>query len=285
MKHLRFRQHRRAAFTLIELLVVIAIIAVLVGLLLPAVQKVREAANRAQCSNNLKQINLATLNCNTTYGELPPALGSYPHTTSNGTQTPFVWILPNMEQQALAAVVPGLQVSATALAGVTPVKNYVCPSDTTTKSAGATVGLGAPGSYAANGLVFGTLSPTGAWSGTGGTKIPTDIPDGTSNTIFYIEKVAYCGTTGGTLWPENGAAFGLTFVPLIAAGAVPAAVPQLVVNPASCTSSALATTGHTGVCLAGLGDGSVHSITQSISLSTFQNAMTPSGAAPLGSDW
>jgi prepilin-type N-terminal cleavage/methylation domain-containing protein len=163
---LLFRRGR--GFTLIELLVVIAIIAILIGLLLPAVQKVREAAARSQCSNNLKQMSLALINCADTHqGKLPGAAGRYPNdfpSANNAYGPVFYVILPFMEQQAIYNSAYQPNGGPTGQNGSFPdyepywnyfggnnfqIKTFMCPSDPTAQTVATQWSSGAL-SYGAN---------------------------------------------------------------------------------------------------------------------------------------
>jgi prepilin-type N-terminal cleavage/methylation domain-containing protein/prepilin-type processing-associated H-X9-DG protein len=142
------RKRSRPGFTLIELLVVIAIIAILIGLLLPAVQKVREAAARMQCSNNLKQLGLALHNFHDVNGGLPPwgfdfAVPPTPNPYGPQVQGHSAWsqILPYIEQDNVVkvgnfmhSVIDPLNLPppiGTSQAGLTKIKTFMCPSSLT----------------------------------------------------------------------------------------------------------------------------------------------------------
>jgi prepilin-type N-terminal cleavage/methylation domain-containing protein len=216
----------RRGFTLIELLVVIAIIAILIGLLLPAVQKIREAAARMQSTNNLKQLGLGLHNFQSANECLPPMFGTVPQGgASMGGGSIFYHLLPYVEQDNLYRLGPDGSRSQ-------PVKVLRAPLDRSYPSSG-TFQLPAaenPPWADPNNPTWGLSSYSANWQVFGDTPVPlAKVADGLSNTFVFGEKYAVAkrpSRPGATLWGYGVDPRSIpdAFVPPLAPGQYPSDV-------------------------------------------------------------
>ncbi len=307
---------RRAGFTLIELLVVIAIIATLIGLLLPAVQKVREASNRTKCLNNIRQVGLAVLQVFEKHKRLPPGFGDF---DGRQDQTLHYYLLPYLEEVVLyeepvarpgpppvprRAVNPNTGASTPYFVGAHKVNPYLCPSDYSDGGAIGRITIRPPGgnqTWGATNYVF-NARVFSVGTGAGSTRFPEGIRDGTSKTMFFTERLAVCGSNdrGGAAW---------AYIPYTVPGATMYAAPTTATtvnwgpafghsgtgNPglavfqdqpstANC-DPIITSTAHQGVINLCMADGAARSVSSSISAGTWRAAITANGNDYLGNDW
>jgi type II secretory pathway pseudopilin PulG len=281
----KFIMSRRNGMALMELLIVIGIIAVLIGLLIPAVMKIREAALRAESMNNQKQIALAIQNYVSVNENCLPSLDGNGQTFKPGPSV-FAALLPFVEQEN---AVKQMQDNPKVFI---PVKVYHSPADPTLYFA---LGLSSDwhrevGSYAANACALDN-NP----------RFPASFSDGTSNTILFAEHYAFnCGGTNfGLFWSMPP---GLTGIRRASFADVSDIIPETSGNPPTTSPSTpgytfqvaprpqdcgprIPQTPHRSGMVTSMADGSVRIIAPGVSPNIFWGAVTPAGGEVLGNLW
>jgi len=299
---------RHPGFTLIELLVVIATIGVLIGLLLPAVQRTREAANRIKCKNNLRQIGLALHAYNDRMGSLPPGYQTLVASDNSDLGPGWGWaalLLDDIEQDNLKRRIRfDLQISdpANADVRVSVLSIYVCPSEpqrdpfTVIDANGNPICDVARCSYTAMNGVLGVTSD--AWDNNGvfirnkAFRL-TDITDGLSNTLLVGER---CSSMANTTWTgavTNGVVPAIRYPDPVDQLANAEGAPALILSHGSrdhipnnkLVFDADATSSfHIGGVNFLFGDGSVHSISNRIAGLVYEGLLTRAGGEPVSGD-
>jgi prepilin-type N-terminal cleavage/methylation domain-containing protein len=282
---LRTNSGRGKGFTLIELLVVIAIIAVLISLLVPAVQMVRSAAARTQCSNNIKQIGLAVHSYHGTYKKLPPSWGQMGAIAGSL----HFFLLPYVEQNNVYMQAGNNSANQKG----TDIPVFLCPADPSMRKYHPDW---AATNYADNVMVFSSQNPQ---------AMNVAMPDGTANTVTFAERYQGCdpiampgstevawaahpgtGNTPNDYWAIAAFGFNTANNP---AGYYPdfsyqELTFQVSPQPDVCNWR-VTQTPHSGAMVVGLGDGSVRTVVSDISVTTWVNACIPNDGNALGSDW
>jgi hypothetical protein len=283
----RCRYFHRNGFSFIELVLLVGLVTFLGAMLLPDVQTARSGAERAQCTNNLRVIVIASHDYHDSYKKLPPAVGIAPQNVTGPHQGtaygPILWhLLPFLDGGQLyrSGLITdsknsnfgqynSVWMGPKGMPASQPVKVYRCPADATGTLGGVYREWLGTTSYSGNWLIFGIK---------GGARIPASIPDGTSQTIMYTERYQVC----------NGVPCGWGY-PVLAPSAplfayYSEAKFQVRPDQEQCDPG-LPQSIHRGGIQAAMGDASVRTVADSLSPESWWHACTPAGNDILGADW